>query len=163
MVFVFCTCFTVDSCRTTPQHPNTNFWRCCQKKLLHHFTNIRYKLKNLQWWQVYKIQCDSRAVKMYHRKIEVVFERVENNAEVVVFIQEGQWERDRRRGRQRRGWTVQYTLDKGQRDGLFMIQAAAAAEAAGPRLKWAGVPVPQSRRCSQPRAEPADTAATSYQ
>ena len=45
-----------------------------------------------------------------------------------------------REGRQRRGWTVQYTPDKGQRDVLFMIQAAeaaaaAAAEAAGPRLK----------------------------
>ena len=39
-------------------------------------------------------------------------------------------------GRQRRGWTVQYTPDKGQRDVLFMIQAAAAAaEAARPRLK----------------------------
>lgn len=43
-------------------------------------------------------------------------------------------ERDRQRERQRRGWTVQYTPDKGQRDVLFMIQAA-AAEAAGPRLK----------------------------
>ena len=48
-------------------------------------------------------------------------------------------ERERETGGEedRRGWTVQYSPDKGQRDVLFMIQAAAAveAEAAGPRLK----------------------------
>lgn len=64
-------------------------------------------------------------------------------------------ERQAESGRQRRGWTVQYTPDKGQRDVLFMIQAA--TEAAGPRLKWARVPVPQSQSCTQPHTRPADT------
>lgn len=63
---------------------------------------------------------------------------MQEKQEVFVSIHEGQGdngrERDGQRERQRRGWTVQYTPDKGQRDVLFMIQAA-AAEAAGPRLK----------------------------
>lgn len=60
-----------------------------------------------------------------------------DEAEVFVCIHEGQCERDGGGGLGRAetvGWTVQYAPNKGQRDVLFMIQAAAEA-AAGPRLK----------------------------
>lgn len=49
------------------------------------------------------------------------------------------------RGRQRRGWTVQYPPDKGQRHVLFMMEAAAAVEASGPRLLRACVLIPHEK------------------